>query len=120
MRTETPDVVLVQFKGPMTLEHANCLYEILHAEIANRPIYVLANMREGGIATRDAREYIAKHFDLDRIVAVATYGASFHEGTIVAMMVKAMRIFGKKIPELKFFHSESEARTWITLLHRMN
>jgi hypothetical protein len=77
------------------------------------PVYAIADLRELGSVSGEARKIWTNWFRTHGFVAVTCFGASFTTRTIARMIVAAARAFSGFEPHVVFLSTEDEARSWI-------
>jgi len=81
-------------------------------------VYVLADLRQAGNAGEKVRREVVEWYRTHRVGCIATFGASAANRVVYILVTNAIRLFAKRVPPIKFFSEEYEARSWIARLHR--
>ncbi len=110
---EPPDIAHVHYSGDVSIAHVKQIDTLLLNALQADAVYLLRDARSGGIQSGDTRTFMARKPTISRLIAVVTYGASFHARTITTMTRTASLALTHTGPELVFVETEAEARAWI-------
>lgn len=110
---EPHGVMHLRLEGNVERAHAQGISAALQSLSSPMGAYLLRDARKAGIIEPDAREYISKNLAPGSVIAVVSYGASFHTRIVVTMVARAIRLFKSAAPIMVFRETEAEARAWI-------
>ena len=109
-----PDSILhIQLVGDVELAHAKVIAHALTDAAGNRGVYFLRDARRAGTITRQAREFLVRSLKSGVLIAVVTFGSSFHASVMANIIVRGLRVLGQRLPLAVFFDNEAQARAWI-------
>lgn len=110
---EDPDVLVIRFSGPVTLEDAKAAIE-LHREIGSKtPFFLLADISASSLGA-EARKYMADNALPAWYRGVVYVGANFLLRTISKSLTLMVLFNGSTNYELSFVATELEGRSLIT------
>jgi hypothetical protein len=114
-RFEQPDLLLLHFKGPTTVEDAQRTVELLRSCASNGPIFFVANVADSSIDGK-ARKHLTDNVDLGWLRGIVYVGAGTLQRTMSKAILVALYITRKWTHDMEFVSTDAEARARIAEL----
>ncbi|MBU8897652.1 hypothetical protein KRR26_18710 [Corallococcus sp. M34] len=111
-RFESPDLLLVTFRGTLDVEGAKQVVEMYREAASRGPVFVLVDLTGSGVEPA-ARTHLAQNVSPDWFHAMVGYGAGFAQKAVLKSLVIGASLFGKAAMELEFVTTEAEGRAAI-------
>jgi hypothetical protein len=116
---EAPDLFCTRWDGDVTTDHVLWLYDVMDACAKGQPRLMLNDQSRLGVVDGAARNAISSDRRVRAILGTACIGSSFRMRVLVAMIMKAMKLFQREhMPAVAFFDDEAAARAWLVSLRR--
>lgn len=113
------DIVLLRLCGEVSHFEVVAMHAaLLRTKDQHGRVYVLVDLRQAGNAGEKVRKEVVEWYRTHRVGCIATFGASAANRVIYILVTNAIRLFAKRVPPIKFFSEEYEARSWIARLRR--
>ena len=108
------DVVYIKYVSSVSLAELKQMDEINQPVIGDLPaIYLVYDVSEAGLMTPEARRYAAERSKDLRCAALLVHGTTLFTRAAIALVMSAVRLIGKDVPEMVYLKNEQEAREWI-------
>lgn len=116
------DVVYSIIHGVISLDEARRFLDLVaEVRVKHGHVLMLSNVTEGFGMSPETRRYTAEWSRTHKMDASALFGASALARSMIMLVTRAMAVIGRA-PNIAFFATEKEARTWLDhqrdLLHR--
>jgi len=113
------DVLYVKYVAGVTLEELQQMDALVAPHVDPLlPIYVVYDVSEAGLMTPQARRHSAERNKEMRCSAAVIYGTTLFTRAAIALVLSAVRLISKSLPEIAYVNSELEADAWIAA-HRL-
>jgi hypothetical protein len=118
---EPPDILWSKCRGPFSLEEAIRFSEVAREVGLDRPLFMLADMREAGLAVPEAARYFSEHLRFDRLLGFIYIGTRLAQrasarGILLAAQLTEQTEDADLLTKAHFVSSREEAHELIVRL----
>lgn len=109
------DVIVVRFKGNISLKEVSRFIEIFNSLLKkHKRALLISDLSHASTIDQDARRHIVDWTRQQTAFATAAVSAGFMQRALTSLMVRALKLISGKNTPLAFFQDKESARAWLS------